>query len=226
MLTALKELLTPAGLLFVGHAEPLIAAKVGFRPAGNPQTFAGGRGVPISDQGGSEARPVPSPLGCLPPGRVAPRPDADSPDEARALADAGNTWRSESILSRLEQACRPCSSRRPRTARSGPTLTRRPASGPGVLRASRGARTRSPRLTPPTRHALRSPGGARAAMDYQAQVSGRPRSLGGGAVSTPDSTGVDLNVCSTGRWIRRSWKPPPRPPRSRRKQVPAPGSAS
>jgi len=99
----LKELLAPSGLLFVGHAEPIIASKAGFRPTPQAQAFALEHAL-VRPSAIEKAPTLPGRVDfSLPTNlgkRVAPS-DASLLDEARALADAGNMFRSESILSRL-----------------------------------------------------------------------------------------------------------------------------
>lgn len=103
LLAALRELLAPHGMLFVGHAEPLIAVKAGFQMTPEPQAFALSVWAPPLAQM-PHRRPVPGRANPSPPPAAvdhASGADAMLLEEARALADAGNTSRSESILTRL-----------------------------------------------------------------------------------------------------------------------------
>jgi len=121
LLTWLRDALAPGGLLFVGHAEPLLCAAATIRPVAAPHTFALERvleGSPrlqaplappsVQSRPAQPRPPKASPSRKPPtagPPIVAPEPTID---DAHDLADAGRSEESEALIRAI-------------LARSGPT---------------------------------------------------------------------------------------------------------
>lgn len=118
LLDALVDSLVPDGLLFLGHAEPLLSARPGLRPAPGAHTFCMEKcdvpqSAPRRDPAPSARTPDASPVRVLRP-TLEPRPALRAPsappvasperptiDHARTLADAGRTRESEDMLRAL-----------------------------------------------------------------------------------------------------------------------------
>lgn len=113
LVTAIAAALTPGGLLYVGHAEPLLWAGPGLRPVHAAHTFclerADARIEPRASEGQPRRTPAPaarpvtrpparaaSPAPSLP-GRAA-APAAPTIEDARDLADAGRFEECETVL--------------------------------------------------------------------------------------------------------------------------------
>lgn len=119
LLDSLLAALVPDGLLFVGHAEPLLSARPGLRPMQGAHTFcleksdatresASATGSPAVRAPGAIGIPPRTPASAStarPPLRSAPPPTpvAESPtiERARTLADAGRTRECADMLEAL-----------------------------------------------------------------------------------------------------------------------------
>jgi len=104
LLDAVCAALAPGGLLFVGHAEPLLCGASPLRAVAVPHTFAlertGGVAAPVNQPARVSparvhARPGPAPVAAT---RPAPPEAEPTLKDARDLADAGRPGESERVL--------------------------------------------------------------------------------------------------------------------------------